>query len=45
MDLDLNLPPQMVIYLDLNFSPHEEEEEDVQVPEAEDVEIPEAILA
>jgi hypothetical protein len=44
MDLDLNLPPQMVIYLDLNFSPHEEEE-DVQVPEAEDVEIPEAILA
>jgi hypothetical protein len=42
MDLDLNLPPQVVIYLDLNFSPHEEEEEDVEMPKADAVEIPEA---
>ncbi|KAK1629449.1 hypothetical protein QYE76_003764 [Lolium multiflorum] len=42
MDLDLNLPPQVVTYLDLNFSPHEEEEEDVEMPKAEDVEMPEA---
>jgi hypothetical protein len=41
MDLDLNLPPQVVFYLDLNFSPHEEEE-DVQMPKAKDVEMPEA---
>jgi hypothetical protein len=42
MDLDLNLPPQVVLYLDLNFSPHEEEEEDVEMPKADAVEIPEA---
>ncbi|KAM0923128.1 hypothetical protein ACQ4PT_005698 [Festuca glaucescens] len=42
MDLDLNLPPQVVIYLDLNFSLDEEEEEDVQILEAKDVHMPEA---